>query len=102
MRRGRPAIAAQRASACIRAVESGPPETAAKIGPQPARSAKRRSKAAASSGAAALCGRRRLTRSARAAGALLLALDALLHGGGGGRVFALELGEGRAGLILGA
>ena len=48
----------QRASACIRAVESGPPEMAASTTPA-VRSAKRRSKAAASSGAT-LSGRGRL------------------------------------------
>src|SRR6478672_8517012 len=93
----------QRASRCIRAIESGPPETAATSAPAGSRAAKRRSSPGLSNAGEFI---RRFAGTAPirsgAAGAFLFALGALPDAGGGLRVFAVEFGKDRAGAIPGA
>src|SRR5262245_8187520 len=80
--------ARQRAASTMRAVESGPPETARMMAGADDRSANRALASATEIGAAS------------AADTLLFPVDALLHVDRRARIFAQNLGERRAGRFL--
>src|SRR4051794_17948832 len=87
-RGGEPRVSRQRAASSIRAVESGPPETARRRPGSGARSANRALASPAKTG------------KALTAGSFLFAFGALFNIGGGARKLASHFAEGGAGGLL--